>query len=323
MPIDRSPAAALVLAALAAGPVLAQQDYPRRAITIIAPFSPGTGIDILARTCGQRLSERWGVAVVVDNRPGASGNIGTELAARAAGDGYTLMMTATTFALNPALSKKSSYDPLKSFTPVSLVATGVLSFAISANTPAANIGQFVALAKSNPGKLNYASSGNGTPQHLTMELFKLTTGTDITHVPYKGAAEATKDLAGGYVDAMILPVHTVAPLVHAGKVRLLAVLSDEPSSVFPNVPTLKDAGYPEVESTVWYGLMAPASTPADIVRKLNAEISAILALTDVKEILAKQGLSPAGGKPERLSRLVGTELERWRRVIAEAKIRAD
>ncbi len=323
MPIDRLPAAALVLAALAAGPVSAQQDYPRRAITIIAPFSPGTGIDILARTCGQRLSERWGVAVVVDNRPGASGNIGTELAARAAGDGYTLMMTATTFALNPALSKKSSYDPLKSFTPVSLVATGVLSFAISANTPAANIGQFVALAKSNPGKLNYASSGNGTPQHLTMELFKLTTGTDITHVPYKGAAEATKDLAGGYVDAMILPVHTVAPLVHAGKVRLLAVLSDEPSSVFPNVPTLKDAGYPEVESTVWYGLMAPASTPADIVRRLNAEISAILALTDVKEILAKQGLSPAGGEPERLSRLVGMELERWRRVIAEAKIRAD
>ncbi len=323
MPNDRLPAAALVLAALAAGPILAQQDYPSRAITIIAPFSPGTGIDILARTCGQKLSQRWGVPVVVDNKPGASGNIGTELAARAAGDGYTLMMTATTFALNPALSKKSRYDPLKSFTPVSLVATGVLSFAISANTPAADIGQFVALAKSNPGKLNYASSGNGTPQHLTMELFKLATGTAITHVPYKGAAEATKDLAGGYVDAMILPVHTVAPLVHAGKVRLLAVLSDEPSSVFPNVPTLKEAGYPEVESSVWYGLMAPASTPADIVRRLNGEISAILALADVKEILARQGLSPVGGEPERLSRLVRTELERWRRVIAEAKIRAD
>ena len=323
MPNDRLPAAALVLAALAAGPILAQQDYPSRAITIIAPFSPGTGIDILARTCGQKLSQRWGVPVVVDNKPGASGNIGTELAARAAGDGYTLMMTATTFALNPALSKKSRYDPLKSFTPVSLVATGVLSFAISANTPAADIGQFVALAKSNPGKLNYASSGNGTPQHLTMELFKLATGTAITHVPYKGAAEATKDLAGGYVDAMILPVHTVAPLVHAGKVRLLAVLSDEPSSVFPNVPTLKEAGYPEVESSVWYGLMAPASTPADIVRRLNGEISAILALADVKEILARQGLSPVGGEPERLSRLVRAELERWRRVIAEAKIRAD
>ncbi len=323
MPNDRLPAAALVLAALAAGPIFAQQDYPSRAITIIAPFSPGTGIDILARTCGQKLSQRWGVPVVVDNKPGASGNIGTELAARAAGDGYTLMMTATTFALNPALSKKSRYDPLKSFTPVSLVATGVLSFAISANTPAADIGQFVALAKSNPGKLNYASSGNGTPQHLTMELFKLATGTAITHVPYKGAAEATKDLAGGYVDAMILPVHTVAPLVHAGKVRLLAVLSDEPSSVFPNVPTLKEAGYPEVKSSVWYGLMAPASTPADIVRRLNGEISAILALADVKEILARQGLSPAGGEPERLSRLVRTELERWRRVIAEAKIRAD
>jgi len=323
MPIDRLPAAALALAAVAAGPALAQQNYPSRAITIIAPFSPGTGIDILARTCGQKLSERWGVAVVVDNKPGSSGSIGTELAARAAGDGYTLMMTATTFALNPALSKKSRYDPLRSFTPVSLVATGVLSFAISANTPAANIGQFVALAKSNPGKLNYASSGNGTPQHLTMELFKLATGTAITHVPYKGAAEATKDLAGGYVDAMILPVHTVAPLVHAGKVRLLAVLNDEPSSVFPNVPTLKEAGYPEVESSVWYGLMAPASTPPDVVRKLNGEINAILSLPEVKEILAKQGLVPAGGEPERLSRLVRTELDRWRRVIAEAKIQAD
>jgi tripartite-type tricarboxylate transporter receptor subunit TctC len=323
MPVNRLPAAILALAALAAGPVLAQQSYPSRTITIIAPFSPGTGIDILARTCGQKLSERWGVPVVVDNRPGASGNIGTELAARAAGDGYTLMMTATTFALNPALSKKSQYDPLKSFAPVSLVATGVLSFAVSANTPAANIGELVALAKSNPGKLNYASSGNGTPQHLTMELFKLTAGVDVTHVPYKGAAEATKDLAGGYVDAMILPVHTVAPLVHAGKVRLLAVLNDERSPVFPVVPTLKEAGYPEVESSVWYGLMAPASTPVDIVRKLNGEISAILALADVKEILGRQGLSPAGGQPERLSRLVGTELERWRRVIAQAKIRAD
>jgi len=323
MAIDRLPAAALALAALVAGAVSAQQNYPGRTITIIAPFSPGTGIDILARTCGQKLSERWGVPVIVDNKPGASGNIGTELAARAAGDGYTLMMTATTFALNPALSKKSHYDPLKSFAPVSLVATGVLSFAVSANTRAADIGEFVALAKSNPGKLNYASSGNGTPQHLTMELFKLTAGVDIIHVPYRGAAEATKDLAGGYVDAMILPVHTVAPLVHAGKVRLLAVLDDERSPVFPAVPSLKEAGYPGVESSVWYGLMAPASTPPDIVRKLNGEISAILALADVKEILARQGLSPAGGEPERLSRLVGTELQRWRRVIAEAKIRAD
>ena len=323
MSIDRLPAAALALAALVAGPVLAQQTYPSRTITIIAPFSPGTGIDILARTCGQKLSERWGVPVIVDNKPGASGNIGTELAAQAAGDGYTLMMTATTFALNPALSKKARYDPLKSFAPVSLVATGVLSFAVSAKTSASTVSEFVALSKSNPGKLNYASSGNGTPQHLTMELFKLATGVSVTHVPYRGAAEATRDLAGGYVDAMILPVHTVAPLVHTGKVRLLAVLNDERSAVFPGVPTLKEAGYPEVESSVWYGLMAPASTPPGIVRRLNGEISAILALADVKEILAKQGLSPAGGEPERLSRLVETELERWRRVIAEAKIRSD
>ena len=313
----------LALAALAAVPAFAQQAYPSRTIAIIAPFSPGTGIDILARTFGQRLSERWSVPVVVENRPGASGNIGTELAARAAGDGYTLMMTATTFALNPALSKKARYDPLKSFAPVSLVATGLLWFAISTNTRADSMSEFVALAKSHPGKLNYASSGNGTPQHLTMELFKLTAGVDVTHVPYKGAADATKDLAGGYVDSMILQVHTIASLVQAGKVRLLAVLNEERSPVFPAVPTFREAGYPGVESSVWYGLMAPASTPAEILRKLNGEINAILALPEIKDILTKQGLIPAGGEPERLSKLVRAELERWTRVIAEAKIRAD
>lgn len=313
----------LVVAALTASHSLAQQAYPSRTITIIAPFSPGTGIDILARTFGQRLSERWSVPVVVENKPGASGNIGTELAARAAGDGYTLMMTATTFALNPALSKKARYDPLKSFAPVSLVATGLLWFAISANTKADSMSEFVAMAKANPGKLNYASSGNGTPQHLTMELFKLNAKVDITHVPYKGAAEATRDLAAGVVDAMILPVHTIAALVQAGKVRLLAVLSEERSPVFPAVPTFREAGYPGVESSVWYGLMAPASTPPEIVRKLNAEINAILALPEIKDILTKQGLIPAGGEPERLSNLVRVELERWTRVIAEAKIRAD
>jgi len=183
--------------------------------------------------------------------------------------------------------------------------------------------EFVALAKSNPGKLNYASSGNGTPQHLTMELFKLAAGVDVTHVPYKGAADATKDLAGGYVDAMILPVHTIAALVQAGKVRLLAVLNEERSPVFPAVPTFREAGYPGVESSVWYGLMAPASTPPEVVRKLNSEINALLALPEMKEFLAKQGLFPAGGEPERLSKLVRAELERWTRVIAEAKMRAD
>lgn len=322
----RNPVVRILLAGLAgffAYTACAQQAYPSRTITIIAPFSPGTGIDILARTCGQKLAERWGVPVVVDNKPGASGNIGTELAARASADGYTLMMTATTFALNPALSRKAHYDPVKSFVPVSLVATGVLSFAVSAGTPAGTIAEFIGLAKSQPGKLNYASSGNGTPQHLTMELFKLAAGIEITHVPYKGAAEATKDLAGGYVDAMILPVHTVAPLVHAGKVRLLAVLSDERSGVFPAVPTLKEAGLGTVESTVWYGLMAPASTPVEVVQKLNHEINSILAQPEVRDILGKQGLIPAGGEPERLSQLVRTELERWTRVIAQAKIRAD
>ena len=310
---------------LAAGPAFAQPPYPApgRIVTIVVPFSPGTGPDILARLAGQKLSERWGASAVVENRPGASGNIGTELAAKAPGDGYTLMMTATTFALNAALSKAARYDPLKSFAPVSLIATGALAFTASADTPARTLQEFVALAKARPGALNYASSGNGTPQHLTMELFKLAAGIDVTHVPYKDSAAATKDLAGGHVNAMIFPVHTAAPLVNAGKVRALAVFGNERSSVFPSVPTMKEEGFAGVEAHVWFALMAPASTPPEIVRKLNAEMDSILALPEVRELLSRQGLVPAGGGPEKLTGMVKADLERWTRLIAAAGIRLD
>jgi len=308
-----------------AAPAPAQPSYPApgRIITIVVPFSLGTGPDILARLAGQKLGERWGASIIVDNKPGASGNIGTELVAKAPGDGYTLMMTATSFALNAALNRSAPYDPLKSFAPVALVATGALAFAVSTDTPAKTLKEFVALAKARPGELNYASSGNGTPQHLTMELFKLAAGVNITHVPYKDSAAATRDLAGGHVDAMIFPVNTAAPLVRAGKARSLAVFGNERSPVFPDAPTMKEEGFTSVEAHVWYALFAPAATPPETVQKLNGEMNAILGLRDVKELLARQGLVAAGGSPEKLTEMVSAELARWTRVIAEAKIRRD
>lgn len=311
----------LVLAA----PALAQQSYPApgRIVTVVVPFSVGTGPDIMARLMGQKLGERWGASIIVENKPGASGNIGAELVAKAPGDGYTLMMTATSFALNAALNKSVPYDPVKSFAPVSLVATGALAFAISTDTPAKTLREFVALAKAKPGALNYASTGNGTPQHLTMELFKLAAGVNITHIPYKDSGSATRDLAGGHVNAMIFPVNTAAPLVYAGKVRALAVFGNERSPVLPEAPTMKEEGFTSVEAHVWYALFAPASTPPEIVQKLNGEMDSILGAPEVRELLARQGLAAGGGGPEKLTQMVKSELERWTRVIAEAKIARD
>src|SRR5256885_17059170 len=257
-----APAAALLFTAAA---VHAQQSYPApsRVITVVVPFSLGTGPDILARLAGQKLGGRWGASVIVDNKPGASGNIGAERVAKSSADGYTLMMTPTSFALSAALSKSAPYDPLKSFAPVSLVATGALAFATSTETPAKTLKEFVALAKAKPGELNYASTGNGTPQHLTMELFKLAAGVDVTHVPYKDSGSATRDLAGGHVNAMIFPVHTAAPLVHSGKVRALAVFGNERSPGLPEAPALREEGHTSVEALVWDAVLAPAAAPPE------------------------------------------------------------
>ena len=311
------------LLALAAVTGAQAQQYPNRAITIIVPFTPGTGIDIMARTIGQKVSERWGASVVADNRAGASGNIGAEMVAKAAPDGYTLMMTATSLATNAAINRNLRYDPAKSFAPISLVATGTMAFITSTNTSAATVREFVAMAKAEPAKLNYASSGNGTPQHLSMELFKLDTGIDVTHIPYKGAAGAVTDVVGGRVNAIIMPIHTAHPYVQGGKLKMLAVMAPERSPLYPNVPTLREAGYPNVQVDVWYGLLAPAGTPAEIVNRWNAEVNTILALPDVREILSKQGLNAAGGRAELLADMIRTELARWPRVVTAAGIKAD
>lgn len=299
------------------------QAYPSRPIVFVVPFSPGTGIDIIARILAQKFTERWGQGGAVDNKAGASGNIGSEIAAKAAPDGHTLMVTATSFVTNAAVNSNLRYDPVKSFVPISLVAMGTMSLVVSTNTPAQSVKEFVSLAKANPGELNYASSGNGTPQHLTMELFKLDSGIVVTHIPYKGTAPAITDVSAGRVNAFFLPVHTALPYVQQGRMRMLAVLARERAPVLPNVPTMSEAGYPNVQVENWYGVLAPAGTPREIVVKLNAEINALLAAPDVREILARQGLTPVGGGPSLLADMIESELKRWPRVVSAAGIKAD
>src|SRR4051812_5094605 len=298
------------------------QDYPTRPIHIIVPYTPGTGADILSRVLGPKISERWKAAGVTDNRPGATGNIGAAEAAKAAPDGYTLLLTATSFTTNPAL-KPAPFDPVKDFEPVTLLATGALGVYVNPEVPAKNMREFVALVKSQPGKLYYSSPGNGGPQHLAMELLKLETGMDIVHVPYKGAAGAISDLVGGHEQAMISALQTVAPHVQSGRLRMLAVMSARRSEAFPEVPTLKEAGMPDLEVETWYAMFAPVGTPIAIVARWNAELNQVLKEADVKDVIAKQGLVPEGGSPEQLGARVKRELASWTRVVKAAKIQAD
>jgi tripartite-type tricarboxylate transporter receptor subunit TctC len=303
---------------------VAQVAYPTASVRIIVPFTPGTGIDILARTLGQKMGDDFKQPVIVDNRPGASGNIGTDAAAKAAPDGHTLLMTANTIVLNRSLFKSIPYDPIKDFVPVAPLAIGRLALVTNPSIGVRTVGDFVALAKREPGKLNYGSPGNGTPHHLAMELFKSKTGIDVVHVPYKGTAGAVTDLLSGQINVMFLPVHVALPYVESGKLDMLAAGGTTRASATPAIPSLAEAaGIRDVDTDIWYGLYAPAGTPADVVRKLNAEVNALLKSRDVAETLAKQGLQPTGGAPDDLARLTRTDLERWSVVVRDAKIQPD
>jgi tripartite-type tricarboxylate transporter receptor subunit TctC len=315
----------LALAALAA-PLAApaQEAYPRRPIRIIVPFTPGTGIDILARTLGQKLGERWNSPVVVENRPGASGNIGTDAVAKAPADGYTLLMTANTIVLNRSLFRAIPYDPVKDFAPVAPLALGSMALVVHPSIPARSVRELVALAKAQPGKLDYGSPGRGTPHHLAMELLKSATGIDLVHVPYKGSGPAVSDLLGGQIKVMFLPVHVALPQVQAGKLAILASGGLVRSAATPDVATLAEAaGIRDIDVDIWYALYAPAATPGEIVARLNAEMNAILKLAEVKDSLAKQGLITTGGSAADLARLTAADLDRWARIVREAKIEAE
>jgi tripartite-type tricarboxylate transporter receptor subunit TctC len=314
--------ALLAAAMLGVAPASAQR-LSDRTIFIVVPFTPGTGIDVLARIVGEELRQRWNQAVVIENKPGASGNIGTQGAARAEPDGHTIMMTVNTFVMNASLFKSLPYDPVKSFEPIVEVATGAVALAVHPSVAATSVKELIAQAKAKPGDITYASPGRGTPQHLAMELFKLTAQVDLKHVPYTGSAGAVKDLVGGHVKAMFIPVHTVLPLVHDNQVRVLAIGSDRRSPMAPNVPTLAEEGVAGFDVDLWYGLFAPAGTPKEIVQRYNAAVNEILAMPKVKEALEKQGLSAIGGAPERLRDLVAKDLARWAKVVKEAGITAE
>ena len=299
------------------------QAYPSRPIAIIVSTTPGTGIDTLARAIGQKLIERWNIGVAVENRPGASGNIAADFVSRAAPDGYTLLTAPTSFLTNTALNRNISFDPAKSFTPVSLLATGTLALVVSNDTQAQSLKEFIALARSKPAALSYASAGNGSIQHLAFELFKQEAGIDVLHVPYKSTGPAYTDLVAGRVNAMITTINTSVPYIQGGKMKLLAVLSEERSPIHPQTPTFRESGLPELQVYTWNALLGPAGMPGEVLRRLNSEVNAVLALKDVGDLLAKQGLNPVGGPPSRLAELLKMESARWQRVVATAGIKAD
>jgi tripartite-type tricarboxylate transporter receptor subunit TctC len=299
---------------------LAAQKLSERPIVLVVPFTAGTGIDILARIVGDELQQRWGQTVTIENRPGASGNIGTQYAATRPADGHTIMMTVNTFVMNVSLFKSVPYDPQKSFAPIAEVAVGALALAVHPSLAATSAEALIALAKASPGKINYASPGRGTPQHLAMELLKLTAQIDLVHVPYSGSAGAVRDLVGGHVGAMFVPLHTVLPLANEGQVRLLAVASGERSVLAPAVPTFAELGVAGIDVDLWYALLAPAETPAEIIARYNGAVNEILSTPKVRDALAKQGLSARGGSPASLAELIAADQARWAKVVKEAGI---
>jgi tripartite-type tricarboxylate transporter receptor subunit TctC len=312
-----------LLAAALALPALAIAQVPGRPITIIVPYSPGTGIDILARTLGGELSQKWGQPVVVDNKTGASGNIGTGIAARAEHDGNTLLMMAKVFVVNPSLFKSVPYDPIASFTPIIKLATGSIVLAVHPSVPAKNVGEFVAYAKSKPSQLNYGSPGFGTPHHLAMELFKQATHTALAHVPYRGTSGVMNDIIGNHVSAMFVPTHVALPLANAGEIRILGVASDQRVAAAADVPTLIEQGLAGFEVDLWFGLLAPAGTPPDVVARYNSVLNEFLRAPKMVAELGKQGLVSAGGTPDVLRDLIAHDLAKWQKIIKDAGISAE
>ncbi|MBI3041581.1 MAG: tripartite tricarboxylate transporter substrate binding protein [Betaproteobacteria bacterium] len=312
-----------ILAGLASLAAFAQ-NYPVRPIRLIVPYPPGGPTDFVGRLVGQKLTEAWGQQVVVENRAGAASAIGTEVAARAAADGYTLLLgTSAGFCINPARGGKLPYDPERDFAPVTLLVINPQILVVHPSLPVRSIKELVALAKRRPAQLNYASVGNASPQHLGMEMLKRMAGIDMVHVPYKGTAPAVTDILAGNVSLMFNSMPSVLPQVHAGKLRGIAVGSAKRSPAAPDIPTVAEAGVPGFEYVTWYGLFAPAGTPRDIVAKLNAQVVKILSQPEMSRRLASQGAEPAANTPEQLARYRRAEFERWRKLIVEMKLQAN
>jgi tripartite-type tricarboxylate transporter receptor subunit TctC len=302
----------------------AAQIYPAKPIRLIVPYPPGGPTDLVGRSIGQKLTEAWGQQVVVENRAGAASVVGTEVAARSAADGYTLLLgTSAGFCINPALGGKMPYDAERDFAPISLVVINPQILVVHPSLPVHSVKSLVALAKSRPGQINYASVGNASPQHLGMEMLKSMTGIDMVHVPYKGTVPAITDILAGNVSLMFNSMPSVLPQAKAGKLRGIAVGSAKRSAAAPDIPTVAEAGVPGFEYVTWYGLFAPAGTSRDIVSRLNAQIAKILSDPEIATRFASQGAEPASNSPEQLAQYRRAEFERWRKLIAEMKLRVE
>jgi tripartite-type tricarboxylate transporter receptor subunit TctC len=302
----------------------AADPFPDRPLRIVVPYPPGAGTDIVARLIGQELTASWGQAVVIDNRPGAGGTIGSQTVARARPDGYTLLMADVgPLAIAPSLYAGLPYDPAKDFAAVTQVAIVPLLLVINPAVPANNLADLIALAKSTPGKLTIASIGNGSASQVTAELFKRTAGIEAVHVPYGGASPALADLVSGQVAMMFVNALSALPLVKAGQLRAIAITTQHRSPVMPDIPTIDEAGLPGFVSGLWYGILAPASTPSDIVGKLNAELVRILRLPDVVARLSSQGAEPIGDEPEQFAVQIRSEIAKWAPVVKAAGIHVD
>ncbi len=303
------------IAALALAMPLAAQDYPTKPVKIIVPFAAGGPADIYARFLGQRLQEALGQPFVVDDRPGGGAVIGTDAVAKSAPDGYTLLMMSNTHTVNESLLPTKPYVLTRDFVPVAPVNYSDLVLVVHPSVNVATLGDLIKLAKSQPGKLNYASSGPGTPYHMAGELFKAMAGLDIVHVPYKGSAGARTDVLGGQVQMMFDAVTTMSQHVRAGQVKALGTTGKMRSSVLPNVPTISEAGVPGYEATIWLGIMAPKGTPAAIVNRLNAEIAKIVAKPDVRDEWAKQGAVAMTMTPDEFGRYLADDIVKWERIV--------
>jgi tripartite-type tricarboxylate transporter receptor subunit TctC len=311
------------LAAAAASPLALAQPEGQGPVRLVVPFTPGTGIDLIARHVGPPLSKRLGRPVVVDNKPGASGNLGTLDVVRAAPDGSTLLVTVNTIVMAPSLYRNLAFDPLKDLDPVTLTSWGQLLLVASRKSGIESAKQLIERAKAEPGKLNYGSPGAGTPHHLAMELVKAQTKIQLMHVPYRGTGPAVTDLLGGTIDVMFLPIHVALQHVKAGNLKALAISSDKPHPLLPDVPPLRQLQMGELDVEMWYAILAPRGTPRPLVDRLNAELKDILAQPETRAAFETQGMVPAHGTPEQLRALMAKDAARWAEVIRTQGITAE
>jgi tripartite-type tricarboxylate transporter receptor subunit TctC len=299
------------------------ENYPARRVRLIVPFTPGGSTDVIARLVAQKLSERLSGHFLVENHPGAGGNIGMGAAAKASPDGHTMLVISSSFVVNPSLYAKAPYDPIKDFAPVTLVATSPIVLVVNPSFPANNLKEFIDAVKTNPGKYSYASPGTGNTLHLAGERFRLSLGLDLAHVPFSGGAPSITSTIAGHTPIALATVATAAAHIREGTLRALAVMSGKRSSALPNVPTMAEAGVPDQEADNITGILVRAGTPKDLVDLLHREIVGIITLPDVKERLAALGLDPAGNAPEDFAAQIKAEIARWHRVIRDANIKIE